>query len=334
VRGPHTGPEMRLSSQGERVGRSSGHRLAGLDAARAVAMLGMLVEHTLQYPTIQAKGMLWSVYGRSAPLFVLLAAPVGGICLVGGPLLVTVLRRSGEIGAFGSGEDEGFSSLLDPLTLLRALLLEQYPARGPLESVLHAGALAITQPWRIRRELVVAPAPVPLDRSPGDQGGELRQLRQLRSLPALGPDAPVGPAVLAPEPLDGGLLVVGLEELPQAGRPDVRRIDLLGARLPFRLPSLLAVGEIAGDRPAGEGDDDGGDDDDRPPVGPPAGGRRLDRRVLHRRHPFDPRVRPHTRETLWRPGRHAGAGWSPRRCRTCSRGSAKCHEWPSRSRAS
>ena len=36
-------------------------------------MLGMLIEHELQYPKLQPKGVLWSVYGRSAPLFVLLA---------------------------------------------------------------------------------------------------------------------------------------------------------------------------------------------------------------------------------------------------------------------
>ncbi|MBA3303451.1 MAG: DUF1624 domain-containing protein, partial [Acidimicrobiia bacterium] len=52
---------------------SPGGRLGGVDLARALAMLGMLVEHTLQYPDLQAKGVLWSVYGRSAPLFVLLA---------------------------------------------------------------------------------------------------------------------------------------------------------------------------------------------------------------------------------------------------------------------
>ncbi len=55
------------------LSRSSAHRLPGLDLARAAAMLGMLVEHTLQYPTIEPKGVLWSAYGRSAPLFVLLA---------------------------------------------------------------------------------------------------------------------------------------------------------------------------------------------------------------------------------------------------------------------
>ena len=49
------------------------HRLEGIDLARALAMLGMLVEHTLQYPTIQPRSVLFSVYGRSAPLFVLLA---------------------------------------------------------------------------------------------------------------------------------------------------------------------------------------------------------------------------------------------------------------------
>ncbi|MDQ3146155.1 MAG: heparan-alpha-glucosaminide N-acetyltransferase domain-containing protein [Actinomycetota bacterium] len=52
---------------------SPGGRLGGVDLARALAMLGMLVEHTLQYPDLEAKGVLWSVYGRSAPLFVLLA---------------------------------------------------------------------------------------------------------------------------------------------------------------------------------------------------------------------------------------------------------------------
>jgi uncharacterized membrane protein len=52
---------------------SSSRRLAGIDLARALAMLGMLVEHTIQYPTLEPKGVLWSVYGRSAPLFVLLA---------------------------------------------------------------------------------------------------------------------------------------------------------------------------------------------------------------------------------------------------------------------
>ncbi len=48
-------------------------RLTGLDVARALAMLGMLVEHTLQYPVLQPRGALFAVYGRSAPLFVLLA---------------------------------------------------------------------------------------------------------------------------------------------------------------------------------------------------------------------------------------------------------------------
>jgi len=52
---------------------ASARRLAGIDVARALAMLGMLVEHTVQYPTLEPKGVLWSVYGRSAPLFVLLA---------------------------------------------------------------------------------------------------------------------------------------------------------------------------------------------------------------------------------------------------------------------
>ncbi len=50
-----------------------GRRLAGIDLARALAMLGMLIEHVVQYPTLQPKGALWVVYGRSAPLFVLLA---------------------------------------------------------------------------------------------------------------------------------------------------------------------------------------------------------------------------------------------------------------------
>jgi Heparan-alpha-glucosaminide N-acetyltransferase, catalytic/Protein of unknown function (DUF418) len=172
--------------------RSAGHRIAGLDLARALAMLGMLVEHTLQYPTIQAKGVLWSVYGRSAPLFVLLAgaglslatrtprqpgsramvgarapllllvgmvlstwvngvilqsfalfflvglcvlglprrvlAALAGACLVGGPLVLTLLRRSGEVGAFASRDDIGLPALLDPARLLRALVFEQFPA--------------------------------------------------------------------------------------------------------------------------------------------------------------------------------------------------------------
>jgi uncharacterized membrane protein len=51
----------------------SPRRLAGIDLARALAMLGMLIEHVVQYPTLQPKGVLWVVYGRSAPLFVLLA---------------------------------------------------------------------------------------------------------------------------------------------------------------------------------------------------------------------------------------------------------------------
>jgi uncharacterized membrane protein YeiB len=48
-------------------------RLEGIDLARALAMLGMLVEHTLQYPTIRPHSVLFAFYGRSAPLFVLLA---------------------------------------------------------------------------------------------------------------------------------------------------------------------------------------------------------------------------------------------------------------------
>ncbi|MBV8949550.1 MAG: DUF1624 domain-containing protein [Actinobacteria bacterium] len=48
-------------------------RNAGIDLARSLAMLGMLIEHELQYPTIQPKSAVWAVYGRSAPLFVLLA---------------------------------------------------------------------------------------------------------------------------------------------------------------------------------------------------------------------------------------------------------------------
>ncbi len=48
-------------------------RLGGVDVARSLAMLGMLLEHELQYPALQHKDALWSVYGRSAPLFVLLA---------------------------------------------------------------------------------------------------------------------------------------------------------------------------------------------------------------------------------------------------------------------
>ncbi len=53
---------------------------------------------------------------------------LAGTCLVGGPLLVTLLRRSGEIGSFGGREDIGFPALLDPASLLRALLFEQFPA--------------------------------------------------------------------------------------------------------------------------------------------------------------------------------------------------------------
>ena len=166
-------------------------RLEGLDLARALALLGMLVEHSLQYPDLEPKGVLWSVYGRSAPLFVLVAgiglslatrpgsgplsrvtvaarvpflflvglilalwvdgvilqsfalffvvglclvrvprAVLGGLaaaCLVAGPLWLTVLRRSGEIGGFGTRDDVGFSGLAEPWTFLRGLVLEQYP---------------------------------------------------------------------------------------------------------------------------------------------------------------------------------------------------------------
>ena len=169
-----------------------GGRLVGVDLARALAMLGMLVEHTLQYPDLEPKGVLWSVYGRSAPLFVLLAGaglvlatraprppraramvavrallllPVGmalstqvdsvilqsfalyflvglcvlglpraalaslaGVCLIGGPLLLTLLRRRGELTLFGSREDVGFAALDEPFTLVRGLTLEYYPA--------------------------------------------------------------------------------------------------------------------------------------------------------------------------------------------------------------
>lgn len=170
---------------------SSSRRLAGIDLARALAMLGMLVEHTIQYPTLEPKGVLWSVYGRSAPLFVLLAgvgltlgtagrrplsramvvarAPflllvgmtlslwVDGVilqsfalfflvgvclvrvprvvlavltvaCLVGGPLYLTVLRRAGDLTAFGYRSDVGFDGLTHPWTLVRGLVLEFYPA--------------------------------------------------------------------------------------------------------------------------------------------------------------------------------------------------------------
>jgi uncharacterized membrane protein len=170
---------------------ASSRRLAGIDLARALAMLGMLVEHTIQYPTLEPKGVLWSVYGRSAPLFVLLAgvglslgtarrrplsramvvarAPflllvgmtlslwvdgvilqsfalffVVGVCLVrvprvvlavltaacllGGPLYLTVLRRAGELTAFGYRSDVGFDGLAHPGTLVRGLVLEFYPA--------------------------------------------------------------------------------------------------------------------------------------------------------------------------------------------------------------
>jgi uncharacterized membrane protein len=55
------------------IDEASPRRLAGVDIARALAVLGMLVEHTIQYPTLEPKTVLWSVYGRSAPLFVLLA---------------------------------------------------------------------------------------------------------------------------------------------------------------------------------------------------------------------------------------------------------------------
>ena len=167
-------------------------RLEGLDLARALAMLGMLVEHSLQYPVLEPKGVLWSVYGRSAPLFVLVAgiglslatrapaAPLsratvaarvpflflvglilslwvdgvilqsfalfflvglclvrvprvvlGGLavaCLLLGPLWLTVLRRSGEIGGFGTRDDVGFPGLAEPWTFVRGLVLEQYPA--------------------------------------------------------------------------------------------------------------------------------------------------------------------------------------------------------------
>jgi uncharacterized membrane protein len=172
--------------------RRRSSRLAGLDVARALAMLGMLIEHSLQYPDLEPKGVLWSVYGRSAPLFVLVAgvglslatrpprAPlsramvlarvpflflVGAVlsiwvdgvilqsfalfflvglclvrvprwvlallaaaCLVAGPLYLTVLRRSGEIGSFGSRDDVGFPGLAHPGTLLRGLFLDSYPA--------------------------------------------------------------------------------------------------------------------------------------------------------------------------------------------------------------
>jgi uncharacterized membrane protein len=170
---------------------ASSRRLAGVDLARALAMLGMLVEHTIQYPTLEPKGVLWSVYGRSAPLFVLLAglgltlgtnarrplsramvvarAPflllvgmtlslwVDGIilqsfalffvvgvcfvrvprwvlgalsaaCLVAGPLYLTVLRRAGDMTAFGDRSDVGFDGLAHPATLVRGLVLEFYPA--------------------------------------------------------------------------------------------------------------------------------------------------------------------------------------------------------------
>jgi hypothetical protein len=53
--------------------RQSDGRLRGVDLARALAMLGMLVEHSVQYPKLQPKSILWSVYGRSGPLFVLVA---------------------------------------------------------------------------------------------------------------------------------------------------------------------------------------------------------------------------------------------------------------------
>jgi uncharacterized membrane protein YeiB len=164
-------------------------RVLGLDLARSLAMLGMLVTHTLLYPTTQPKGVLWTVYGRAAPLFVLLAGAglvlmtrsgrpraraavavrsvlllligmalsievdgvilqsyalfflvgilllhlptlaLGGLSatfLVGGPLLLTALDRSGGRGPLGGGV--GFDALSDPLGLLRTLTLDHYPA--------------------------------------------------------------------------------------------------------------------------------------------------------------------------------------------------------------
>jgi len=181
-----------LTADVEGLDSASRGRLAGLDVARALAMLGMLVEHTLQYPALQPKGALWAVYGRSAPLFVLLAgaglglatrpplprlsramvaaraplllvvgmalsiwvdgvilqsfalfflvglcvlrlprlalAVLAGTSLVAGPLLLTLLRRGGDLGSFGSRDDVGFEALLEPLTLVRGLVLEYYPA--------------------------------------------------------------------------------------------------------------------------------------------------------------------------------------------------------------
>lgn len=170
-------------------GATTTGRILGLDLARSLAMLGMLVTHTLLYPTTQPKGVLWTVYGRAAPLFVLLAgaglvlmtrsgrprvraavavravlllvigmalsievdgvilqsyalfflvgllllrlpgpglAGLAAACLVGGPLLLTALDRSGGTGPLGGGV--GFESLEDPGGLLRTLALDHYPA--------------------------------------------------------------------------------------------------------------------------------------------------------------------------------------------------------------
>src|SRR5690348_12083530 len=49
-------------------------RVQGVDVARAVAMLGMLVEHETQWPRYyDQRALVWLPFGRSAPLFVMLA---------------------------------------------------------------------------------------------------------------------------------------------------------------------------------------------------------------------------------------------------------------------
>ena len=55
-------------------------------------------------------------------------AALAAACLVAGPLYLTVLRRSGEIGAFGTRDDVGFPGLAHPGTFLKGLALEHYPA--------------------------------------------------------------------------------------------------------------------------------------------------------------------------------------------------------------
>lgn len=99
-------------------------------AVRAVLLLlvGMALSTQVDGVILQSYALFFLVGLFALRLPSAALSALAATSLVGGPLLLTSLRRSGRVDDFATQADVGFEALTDPLALLEGLVLDHYPA--------------------------------------------------------------------------------------------------------------------------------------------------------------------------------------------------------------